>query len=102
VPTEGQHVRIAARCIRSSNRKPDLEAFIARLTYRSCGGPLPGREGKFVLKYFLLRNHDALVPVKNCVRDSRDFLAMWLFNTTPPAKVYLVSAYTPTRGVRLV
>jgi hypothetical protein len=24
-------------------------------TCRSCGGPLPGREGKFVLKYFLLR-----------------------------------------------
>jgi hypothetical protein len=22
---------------------------------RSCGGPLAGREGKFVLKYFLLR-----------------------------------------------
>jgi hypothetical protein len=25
------------------------------LTCRSCGGPLPSREGEFVLKYFLLR-----------------------------------------------
>ena len=26
------------------------------ITCRSCGGPLSGREGQFVLKYFLLRN----------------------------------------------
>jgi hypothetical protein len=26
------------------------------ITCRACGGLLPGREGKFVLKYFLLRN----------------------------------------------
>jgi predicted Zn finger-like uncharacterized protein len=26
------------------------------ITCRSCGGPLPAREGKFVIKYFLLRN----------------------------------------------
>jgi predicted RNA-binding Zn-ribbon protein involved in translation (DUF1610 family) len=25
------------------------------ITCRSCGAPLPAREGKFVLKYFLLR-----------------------------------------------
>ena len=25
------------------------------ITCRACGGPLEGREGKFVLKYFLLR-----------------------------------------------
>jgi hypothetical protein len=25
------------------------------ITCRSCGGPLPGREGKFILTYFLLR-----------------------------------------------
>jgi hypothetical protein len=25
------------------------------ITCRACGGPLAGREGKFVLKYFLLR-----------------------------------------------
>ena len=25
------------------------------ITCRACGGPLVGREGKFVLKYFLLR-----------------------------------------------
>jgi hypothetical protein len=28
------------------------------LTCRACGRPLPGREGKFVLKYFLLRKSD--------------------------------------------
>jgi hypothetical protein len=25
---------------------------------RACGGPLPGREGTFVLKYFLLRKDE--------------------------------------------
>ena len=25
------------------------------ITCRACGGPLPGREAKFVMKYFLLR-----------------------------------------------
>ena len=27
----------------------------SEITCRACGGPLPNREGKFVLKYFLLR-----------------------------------------------
>ena len=26
------------------------------ITCRDCGGPLAGRQGKFVIKYFLLRN----------------------------------------------
>jgi len=26
------------------------------ITCRACGGPLAGRQGKFVVKYFLLRN----------------------------------------------
>ena len=32
------------------------ETVHADLTCRSCGAPLPGREDKFVLKYFHLRN----------------------------------------------
>jgi hypothetical protein len=31
------------------------ETLYRELTCRACGGPLPAREGKFVLKYFLLR-----------------------------------------------
>ena len=31
------------------------EAVDREITCRSCGGPLTGRDGKFVLKYFLLR-----------------------------------------------
>ena len=29
------------------------------ITCRACGGPLPGREAKFVMKYFLLRKNPA-------------------------------------------
>jgi hypothetical protein len=32
------------------------ETVNRQATCRTCGGPLPGREGKFVIKYFLLRN----------------------------------------------
>jgi hypothetical protein len=32
------------------------ETIARQLTCRACGGPLLGREGKFVIKYFLLRN----------------------------------------------
>jgi hypothetical protein len=32
------------------------ETIAGQLTCRTCGGPLPGREGKYVIKYFLLRN----------------------------------------------
>ena len=31
------------------------ETVDREITCRSCGGPLTGRDGKFVLKYFLLR-----------------------------------------------
>jgi hypothetical protein len=31
------------------------ETVDTALTCRACGGPLPNREGKLVLKYFLLR-----------------------------------------------
>jgi predicted Zn finger-like uncharacterized protein len=31
------------------------ETVDRELTCRSCGAPFPGREGKFILKYFLLR-----------------------------------------------
>jgi hypothetical protein len=31
------------------------ETVDTKLTCRACGGPLPNREGRFVLKYFLLR-----------------------------------------------
>ena len=31
------------------------ETTLQEVTCLSCGGPLPAREGKFVLKYFLLR-----------------------------------------------
>jgi hypothetical protein len=31
------------------------ETVNSEITCRACGGPLPNREGKFVLKYFLLR-----------------------------------------------
>jgi len=32
------------------------ETINREITCRVCGGPLSGREGKFVIKYFLLRN----------------------------------------------
>ena len=32
-----------------------IKAIDRRVTCRACRGPLPAREGKFVLKYFLLR-----------------------------------------------
>ena len=32
------------------------ETVDRQVTCRTCGGPFPGREGKFVIKYFLLRN----------------------------------------------
>jgi predicted RNA-binding Zn-ribbon protein involved in translation (DUF1610 family) len=32
------------------------ETVDRQITCRACGAPLPSREGKFVLKYFLLRN----------------------------------------------
>ena len=31
------------------------ETIYGEITCRACGGPLPAREGKFVLKYFMLR-----------------------------------------------
>jgi hypothetical protein len=31
------------------------ETVDRELTCRSCGGPLPSREGKFIIKYFMLR-----------------------------------------------
>jgi hypothetical protein len=31
------------------------ETVDRQLTCRSCGGPLPSREGKFIIKYFMLR-----------------------------------------------
>jgi hypothetical protein len=31
------------------------ETISSAITCRACGGPLPAREGKFVLKYFMLR-----------------------------------------------
>ena len=33
----------------------DPKSADREITCIACGGPLPGREGKFVLKYFLLR-----------------------------------------------
>ena len=32
------------------------ETVDRQVTCRACGCPFPGREGKFVIKYFLLRN----------------------------------------------
>ena len=31
------------------------ESIDREVTCRACGGPLPARDGKFVMKYFLLR-----------------------------------------------
>jgi predicted Zn finger-like uncharacterized protein len=31
------------------------ETVAREITCRACGGPFPGREGKFAMKYFLLR-----------------------------------------------
>jgi hypothetical protein len=31
------------------------ETVYSEITCTACGGPLPNREGKYVLKYFLLR-----------------------------------------------
>jgi len=31
------------------------ETVYSEITCNACGGPLPNREGKYVLKYFLLR-----------------------------------------------
>jgi hypothetical protein len=36
--------------------EPGHETIDRWVTCRSCRGPLPVREGEFVLKYFLLRN----------------------------------------------
>jgi len=33
-------------------------AVVREIACRVCGGPLPAREGNFVLKYFLLRKAD--------------------------------------------
>jgi hypothetical protein len=33
----------------------DPEMVEREITCRACGGPFPAREGKFLLKYFLLR-----------------------------------------------
>ena len=33
----------------------DLRTTVREITCRPCGGPLPGREGKFILSYYLLR-----------------------------------------------
>ena len=35
--------------------EPGPETVDREIACRSCGGPLAGRDGKFVLKYFLLR-----------------------------------------------
>ena len=35
--------------------EPGRETVDREVACRSCGGPLAGRDGKFVLKYFLLR-----------------------------------------------
>jgi hypothetical protein len=40
------------RIIRVEVRREIIEREI---TCQACGGPLPAREGKFVLKYFMLR-----------------------------------------------
>jgi predicted Zn finger-like uncharacterized protein len=32
------------------------ETISGEVTCRACGGPLPASEGKFVLRYFMLRN----------------------------------------------
>ena len=56
---------------------------------RACGGPLTGREGKFVLKYFLLRRGSGLgVEPKFKTQDghsgvSSPFVRYVLQNTIP-------------------
>jgi hypothetical protein len=35
--------------------EPGPETLYRKIACRACGGPLPEREGEFVLKYFLLR-----------------------------------------------
>lgn len=52
--------RIAMRFITLSEPRLDQRPFIVRVPCRVCDAPLPGRDGDFVLKYFLLRN--ALCP----------------------------------------
>jgi len=37
--------------------EPGPETVDRKITCKECGGPLPGREGRFVCKYFLLRTH---------------------------------------------
>ena len=48
--------RIAMRFITLSEPRLDQRPFIVRVPCRVCDAPLPGRDGDFVLKYFLLRN----------------------------------------------
>jgi hypothetical protein len=43
------------RFIASSGVEADPEMVERKITCRGCGGPLAAREGKFLLKYFLLR-----------------------------------------------
>ena len=45
----------AKRCINWSGSKLALRQSHREITCQVCGSPLVGREGKFVLKYFLLR-----------------------------------------------
>ena len=35
--------------------EPGPQSADREITCRACGGPLPGREAKFVMKYFLMR-----------------------------------------------
>ena len=45
------------------------------LTCRSCEAPFPGRDGNFVLKYFMLRKADRVQKVRRNVEDSPRRLA---------------------------
>ena len=51
-----QHWRDRAAQMRAVKVEAGPDIIARQLTCRACGGPLPGREGKFVIKYFLLRN----------------------------------------------
>ena len=50
--------RTAKRCIRSSKSKLDIAGrqMFHDVTCLVCGAPLSGRDGEFVVKYFLLRH----------------------------------------------
>jgi prepilin signal peptidase PulO-like enzyme (type II secretory pathway) len=48
-------VRKLRRAISSSQGEAGPETEVTKLACLVCGGPLAPRDGKFVLKYFLLR-----------------------------------------------